>query len=276
MSKALRILAVALMLAVAFCSLALAEEKQPIMLEGAMDVETQTLIAALENAEELNIGGYKYVRGTIDGYPVVVCKTQVGMVNSATTTTLGIVTFAPLCVINQGTAGGHDEALHRGDIVIGTKTVNINAFKSDWCAAGAGMHPEAWQWMSTEIDVDKQNDFSFEEVTELPGDEKLSALALSAAPSYTKGNVVEGVIGSGDVWNKELDRIALIRAAFNTSCEEMETFAAAQVCAQMNVPFLGIRILSNNEIHEESFEPQTGVDCQEYVLNVLRAIIAAQ
>ena len=55
MSKALRILAVALMLAVAFCSLALAEEKQPIMLEGAMDVETQTLIAALENAEELTL-----------------------------------------------------------------------------------------------------------------------------------------------------------------------------------------------------------------------------
>ena len=75
------------------------------------------------------------------------------------------------------------------------------------------------------------------------------------------------------MWNKELDRIALIHAQFNTSCEEMETYAVAQVCAYMETPFLGIRILSNNEIHQESFDPQTGPDCQNYVLDVARAII---
>jgi adenosylhomocysteine nucleosidase len=268
--KKILVLMLTLLLASAVWMPALGETTapRPILIQGAMDLETSTMIEALEDAEEQTLYGYTFVSGTLDGYPVVISKTQVGMVNAAATTTIGIMTYNPIAVINQGTAGGHDEALHQGDIVIGTTTVNINSFKSDWAAAGAGIDPTKWINRSTEVYVDGE----IADVMQLHSNAALVEIAKTVA--YENGALVEGVIGSGDVWNKELDRIALIHDTFDTSCEEMETFAVAQVCAYMDVPFLGIRILSNNEIHEESFDPATGPDCQNYTLDVARAMIS--
>lgn len=277
MSKVVRILSLVLVMILLACS-ALAQEEavRPLVLQGAMGVETELMISALENPQTLDIGGYLFVQGTLDGYPVIVSKTQVGMVNAAATTTLAIERFHPIAIVNQGTAGGHDKNLHKGDIVIGTSTVNINSFKSEWRAIGDGMRPEAWIWRTTEINTEKNEPFAFEDVRELTSTPALVDIAKTVMDTYTKGKVVEGVIGSGDVWNKELDRIALIHNEFSTSAEEMETFAVAQVCAQMDVPFLSIRILSNNELHQESFDVATGNDCQEFVLTVAKAIIQAQ
>lgn len=269
MKKCLTVL-LTLLLASVFLAPAMAEadSPRPILLQGAMDIETSAMMEALEGAETQVLHGYTFVTGTLDGYPVVVSKTQVGMVNAAASTTIAIMTFNPIAVINQGTAGGHAEALHKGDIVIGVDTVNINSFKSEWAAAGAGIDPTKWENRSTEVFVNG----AIEGVHVLNSDAALVEIAKGVA--YEGGALTEGVIGSGDVWNKELDRIALIHSQFNTACEEMETFSVAQVCAYMNIPFLGIRILSNNEIHEESFDPATGPACQNYVLDVARAMIA--
>ncbi len=92
---------------------------------GAMDVEVETLVAALKDKQVLTVGSWTYWQGTLSGYPVVVSRTEVGLANAAAATTLAMERFQPRLVINQGTAGGHDPALHRGDIVIGTKSFNM-------------------------------------------------------------------------------------------------------------------------------------------------------
>lgn len=107
-----------------------APTQAPILIQGAMDVETTAMMEALEDAERITIGGYIFVSGKLDGYPVIISKTQVGMVNAAASTAIAIMNFNPLCIINQGTAGGHDPALHAGDIVLGETIVPINAYKS--------------------------------------------------------------------------------------------------------------------------------------------------
>ena len=38
-------------------------------------------------------------------------------------------------------------------------------------------------------------------------------------------NIYEGRIGSGDVWNKEKDRIKFFNEKYETSCEEMEIYS---------------------------------------------------
>ena len=254
-------------------SFGVAEEAavRPLLLQGAMTVETEAMMEALEDAEAIELYGFPFVTGTLDGYPVVVSRTLVGMVNAAQSTTIAIMTFDPIAVINQGTAGGHDEALHKGDIVLGVSTVNINNFRSEWADVGAGIDATKWINSNTSVLVDGE----IQSVDALYSDEGLLEIARSVSGKYEAGNVVEGVIGSGDVWNKELDRINLIHAQQNTSCEEMETFAVAQVCSFMDVPFLGVRVLSNNELHKEDFDPQTGIDCQMFTLEIAKAIISA-
>jgi adenosylhomocysteine nucleosidase len=109
-----------------------------------------------------------------------------------------------------------------------------------------------------------------------PGDERLLAAARSVRDSYGKGRVAEGVIGSSEIWNGELDRIQRFHDQFGTSAEEMEAASAAQIAGLFGIPFLGIRVLSNNITNGGAYEPQTGVACQEYVYRVVKAYVGEQ
>jgi adenosylhomocysteine nucleosidase len=109
-----------------------------------------------------------------------------------------------------------------------------------------------------------------------PGDEGLLAAARDARGQYQKGHVVEGVIGSSNVWNSEIDRIQRFHEQFGTSAEEMETAAAAQIAGLFQIPFLGIRVVSNNITNGEAYDTKTGEACQDYVLEVVKAFVAGK
>ena len=176
---------------------------RPIVCTGAMDAETLWLIDALENAEPVTLGCWKCVQGELDGYPVVIVRTNQGMANAAASTALALERFAPCAVLNQGTSGGHAPDLH-------------------------------------------------------------------AAVCWEEGTVVQGTIGSGDVWNNELDRIAWLYENWGTMTEEMEAAASAQICAAYGVPFLTVRILSNTAVHGEPFDERTGEACQKFARAVMQ------
>ena len=78
-----------------------------------------------------------------------------------------------------------------------------------------------------------------------------------------------GVIGSGDEWNNQLDRIALLRERYHTAVEDMESAAAAQLCLSYGVPFLGVRILSNSIVNGEKFDEAVGIDGQKFMLSLI-------
>lgn len=244
-------------------------ELKPIIIQGAMDVETENISAQLDNMEKITISGWDFYKGTINDYPVVISRTEIGMTNSAVATTLGIENFDPIAIINQGTAGGHDPELHQFDIVLGKNVVNFGAYKTDFKDKGEGIDPKFWMPMTLEVPVNGE----IVEYSSFEGDTTLLEAANSVKDKYKEGKVVEGTIGSADEWNKEIDRILWLNETFGTSVEEMETASAAQVATAYGVPFLGIRVLSNNEVHKEEYNRNTGENCQEYVMEVVKAYI---
>lgn len=244
-------------------------ELQPIIIQGAMDVETEKFVSELDNMEEITISGWDFYKGTINDYPVVVSRTEIGMTNAAVATTLGIENFNPIAIINQGTAGGHDPELHQFDIVLGKNVVNFGAYKTDFKDKGEGIDATAWKPMTLEVPVNGE----IVEHSSFEGDTTLLEVANSVKDKYTSGKIVEGIIGSADEWNKEIDRILWLNETFGTSVEEMETASVAQVSQAYGVPFLGIRVLSNNEIHKEEYNRNTGENCQEYVMEVVKSYI---
>ena len=245
------------------------KDLQPIIIQGAMDVETEKFAANLDNMEEVTISGWDFYKGTINDYPVVVSRTEIGMTNAAVATTLGIENFNPVAIINQGTAGGHDPDLHQFDIVLGKNVVNFGAYKTDFKDNGEGIDPKSWKPMTLGVPVDGE----IVEHSSFEGDKILLEAANSVKDKYTSGKIVEGTIGSADEWNKEIDRILWLNETFDTSVEEMETASAAQVATAYGVPFLGIRVLSNNEVHKEEYNRNTGENCQEYVMEVVKTYI---
>ena len=106
-------------------------------------------------------------------------------------------------------------------------------------------------------------------------DPSLLALARSTRAAYTRGRVVDGIIGSSDMWIDELDRVAQFHQVFGTSVEEMETASAAQVAQSFQVPFMGIRVLSDNITNESAYDPKAGGACQDFVADIVRAWVSA-
>ena len=251
-----------------------AEAIRPVVVQGAMDIEVRTLVASLEHPTEEHVQGWTFWTGTIAGYPVVVSKTLKGGANAAAATALAIERYHPLAIINQGTAGGHDAALHVSDIVLGTAAINIGSFKTGNRDKGAGSNFADWRPLDLmRSDGSAGQDPNAWVMRRLLGDVALLAAARSVKERYVQGRVVEGIVGSSDMWNSELDRIGHMHAEFGTSVEEMETAPAAQVASLSQVPFLGIRVLSNNITNGGTYNGQTAEMCQTFVVQVIRAYI---
>lgn len=254
-----------------------AELLRPVIVQGAMPIEVELLVKRLENVSEEKVGGWTFWRGTVSGYPVVVSKTLKGMSNTAAATAIAIERFKPVAIINQGTAGGHDAQLNVFDIVIGEAAVNLGAFKTGVRQSGQGS--DSVEWVPMDLLASEGSageDPNARTMRRFNADEQLLAAADNVKDSYRKGKVVRGVIGSSDVWNSELDRINRFHKQFGTSVEEMETASAAQIAKFFNVPFLGIRVLSNNITNGGKYNGTTALACQEYVFEVVKAYVAAR
>jgi len=243
---------------------------RPIVVQGAMDIEVKTLAAALDHPTEEHIDGWTFWSGTIGGVPVVVSKTLKGTANAAAATALATGRYRPIAIINQGTAGGHDPALRVSDIVLGATAVNIGAFRTGTRAHGAGSSIDEWRPLDLlQSDGSAGQNPNAWQMRRFTADADLLAAAQRVRDRYTRGRVVDGVIGSSDMWNSELDRIAHFHDEFGTSVEEMETAAAAQVAGLAQVPFLGIRVVSNNITNGGAYDGATAEACEGFVIQVI-------
>lgn len=250
------------------------KEEQPILIQGPMPIEAEKFAGKLENVKEETSGSFVFYKGTVDDYPVIVAKTGKGMENTAAATAVAIEKYDPVAIINQGTSGGHDPALNVFDIVLGERTVNLGSLKTGNMADEEGIEPTAWKPMDLMASEGSAGeDPNAEKIRYYDGDEALLAAADAVKDTYKKGKVVEGTIGSADVWNNEVDRIQWFHEKYGTSVEEMEGAAAAQIAGAYDVPFLGIRVLSNNKTNGGAYNPDTAAANQGYVYEVVKEYI---
>lgn len=261
-----------MVLGLCFLSFASLAEQPPILIQGAMDLETQQLITALEEPQKKTVGSWTFWQGKIQDYPVVISRTEIGIAHAAAATTLAIELFNPEMIINQGTSGGHDPELKRGDIVLGEKSLNIGAYKTIFREKGKGVEPTKWQ--NFDVVMRMRENEKLIPYQYFLADSELLSFFNKHANLYSKGKVVKGVIGTADEWNREVDRLTWFHENLGTSTEEMETSAAALVAKAYQVPFISVRILSNTDQHQQDFDPKTALDCQAFVLDVVKNMIA--
>lgn len=241
-------------------------EKKPIVVVAAMEVEFDFLLKQLENPVCSLVGKFKYYEGTINGYPVIICHCHVMTINATLATYIAIEKYHPIAIINEGTAGAHGKDIHKNDIVIGTKSVNISSLKTPTKKEGEGSNSLEWSIISFIAD-DKGDRLEFQ-----PGDKNLIKIAQSI--EYSDGNIHTGVIGSGDVWNNEADRILWFNRNLGTICEEMESISVYTVANNFNVPAIAIKVISNNEILNESFDENTAIGAQKFAYNLILKMIS--
>ena len=208
------------------------DEKQPIIIQGAMKMETEELLKLIKFEKEEEINGFKFYIGNINNYPVIISETQIGIVNVSIATCIAIQKYNPRAIINQGVAGAHVDYIHRNDIVVGEKSVNVNSFITGIKNKGEGSNPFEWLFDNRSFEVE------------------CNAILLEVAkkiniPTY---NLFYGILGSGDIFNREIDRIKWIQERKNTLSEDNESIAVYTICERFGIPCIGFRTITNNEV----------------------------
>lgn len=237
----------------------------PVLICGAMDVEIDRIKEQMEQCREEQLAGYTMWSGRIGSVETALVRTEIGVVNSACATALAIQRFSPRAVLNVGCAGGHSRLVHRGDIVLGKSCVNITSFETPEALESEGIHTE--DWVHSTFASDEEDGLTHNQTS-------CSKKLLEEAQKceYQQGRVLCGVLGSGDVWNREADRILWLNQNLHTMCEDMESISIYTVANRFQVPVLGIRVISNHTLYDETYDRETCHDCQEFVLQLLQRL----
>ena len=88
---------------------------------GAMEEENRILLENMTEKTEETHFHLVFTRGKIENQDVVLVQSGIGKVNSAIATAFIIDRYRPDFVINTGSAGGLNAALHVGDVVVADK-----------------------------------------------------------------------------------------------------------------------------------------------------------
>lgn len=255
-----------LLLAAGLIVSSVAAQEKPIAVQGAVDTELGPLLEALGSPTPRIIDGFSFWEGTIGGRRVVVSRTEVGMVNAAVATTLLAREYSPALIINQGTAGAVDPALRVGDIVVGKASTPFGSIRTAPRKKGEGVDLDHWEILPRLLRVgDERVRFTtFEADPEL--------VAAAAATPYEGGRLIEGIVGSGDEWNREVDKLLWAQKVYGIASEDMESASAHQVAHIYGIPFLAVRVISNSEHHDPDFRPEVGSTCASYVVALVKRL----
>ena len=223
---------------------------------GALDIELERLIGAMQEPVHREISGVPFTCGRLLGTDVVIARAGVGKVNAAVCAQTMALIYEPELIINSGVSGALSPDLRVGDVVIGTDVV-----QHDVDTTAMGDEPG---FVST---VDR---LSF------PLD-NFASTAISAAAEELGIRAVRGRIASGDQFVASTERKEEIVRLFSAVTCEMEAGAIAHVCFLNRVPCAVIRCISDGGNEEapmsyEEFLPLAAKNSSELTLAYLKSL----
>ena len=239
--------------------------KKPILIQTAMEVECQEILKKLDDLKEVEIQGYQFYEGRIEDYPIVVSLSKVGLIHTSSSLTLAINRYQPIAIINVGIAGATSKELHIKDIVIGESCVNMNSYRTSNLKEGEGSNPMEWElitFLSGQEDklIIEKSSHSLIELTK-------------QIKNQENNKIYYGRIGSGDSWNREMDRLLFLNQKYDILCEDMEAIATYTLANQWHIPVISLKMISDNSLTGEEYNRDIGKDMQEYVIKYIHQVI---
>ena len=223
---------------------------------GALDIELERLIGAMQEPVHREISGVPFTCGRLLGTDVVIARAGVGKVTAAVCAQTMALIYEPELIINSGVSGALSPELRVGDVVIGTDVV-----QHDVDTTALGDEPG---FVST---VDR---LSF------PLD-NFASTAIAAAAEELGIRAVRGRIASGDQFVASTERKEEIVRLFSAVTCEMEAGAIAHVCFLNRIPCAVIRSISDGGNEEapmsyEEFLPLAAKNSSELTLAYLKSL----
>ena len=204
-----------------------------------MELEVATLKQELTQVTYREVAGMKFFDGMLEQTSVVVVQCGVGKVNAAMCVQILHDLFEVTHVINTGVAGGLNDKLDIGDILISNA-----ALQHDMNVEPLGYAPGQVPGLDT---------LSF------PADDKMKQGAIASCERVNQDiQVMEGLVVSGDQFIAEMEGAAIAQAAYLN-----------------NLPFVIIRAISDKADHSAqmdypTFEKQAAYHCAKLVAEFVK------
>lgn len=213
----------------------------------AMESEAALLRAKMTEKKEEVRASVTYSVGKIDGVNVTLLTCGVGKVNAAMHTQILIDFYHPTAIVQSGVAGALSPSVKVFDTVIGSELTYHDI--QDFVFEGFGPLEKVYY-----------------------ADPRLVSIAKQAAP-----NAVVGKIASGDIFVSDEQTKRDIAVRTQALCVEMEGAAVAHTAFLNNIPFVVIRVISddadkNPEFVFATFEMKAAQRSAETVLRMLPQI----
>ena len=228
---------------------------------GAMDVEVEILLGAMENKIATKKAGSTFYEGQLEGLSVVVVQCGVGKVNAAMCAQILCSCYGVTHLVNTGIAGSLCAELDIADLVISKDAIHHDFDLRFW-GRPVGQVPGF-------------------DVTAFPADENLITQAYAAAEAVNPGHNTVGRVASGDQFICSKEQKDKIIADTQAICAEMEGAAIAQTAYRNAVPFVILRAISDKaddsaEMDYPTFERIAAHRCAEVTKNLARQLKAAE
>ncbi len=166
-----------------------------------------------------------FTRGIINDTECVVALSGIGKVNSAVCTQTAIMKYSPDIVINTGVAGALREDVKIGDIVLADFVMQHDI---DTTAIG-----------------DVKALISTLNIVKIPCDNFTNKKIANLAEKLNIPMRI-GTVASGDQFICSKEKLLRIRDEFDAAVCEMEAGSIGQVCYMNDVPFVVLKIISDN------------------------------
>lgn len=209
--------------------------------------EMEAVKGIMEDVNSIDIYNLKIYTGKINNKDSLLVRSGVGKVNSARVAQIITDKFDLSFIINIGSAGGLNEGLNIGDIVLGQTLVqhdfDVTAFGRE-----KGFIPETGKFFESDKNL----------------------LQKCKNIKIDNQKIVLGTIASGDMFLTDSTLKEKIEQDFNATCVEMEGAAIAQVCALNKIPFIVIRSISDipngkNEIDFNEYLELASKNCAKFI-----------
>jgi adenosylhomocysteine nucleosidase len=208
-----------------------------IAILSALAEEQSGLITQLEDATSVSHGGREFWTGTLHRQSVVLALSRIGKVAAATTVAALIDRFQASCVMFTGVAGGVDDGVAVGDVVVATSFIQHDMDASP-------LFPKY------QVPLTGKTIFACDEAL----CNELARACRTGLTTALHGNrpphIHSGLIASGDRFVSGAHEVAaLVRTleahGHHPLAVEMEGAAVAQVCHDYGVAFAAVRTISD-------------------------------
>jgi adenosylhomocysteine nucleosidase len=244
-------------------------EPRRIAIISAFAPEMELLRGQLADPAEETVGGVRFVRGRLEGRPVLLFLSGMSMVNAAMTTQLALDRYAIDRIVFSGIAGGIDPALDVGDVVVPDAWANYmeSVFARADGKGGFAPPPAAegrsplanWNMVFPRAaTLQRAGAPGIEARLWFDADPAMLAAARRAAAKVALARciatlclvaqprvVVGGKGVSASVFMDNADFRTYLFRTFGARATDMETAAVAHVAYVHGIPFIAFRSLSD-------------------------------